>query len=109
MKIISLCSCLIIINPAFALDFEKAWKAKKFREIESNFVQWAVHPERLPSVSLYYDEYRRNTESSDSRENTSSSSQWTSEYPTKRIEITLGNMDIKEVSKVASKWLHATK
>ena len=75
-----------------ALDFEKAWKNKKFREIESNFGQWIVHPEKLPSVSFYYDKYRRNPESSDSTENNSTASQWASEYPTKTIEIELGNL-----------------
>ena len=95
----SVCSCLIIINPSFALDFDKAWKNNRFREIDSNFGQWTVHPEKEPSVSLYYDKYRRNTESSDFTENNSSGSQWTSEYPTKTIEITLGNctMDIRGV------------
>lgn len=73
------------------MDFEKAWKNNKFRDIESNTEQWIVHPERFPSVSLYYDKYRRNTESSDSTENNSSGSQWSSELPTKKIEIILGN------------------
>ena len=92
MKLLNFCSCLIIINTALALDFEKAWKNKKFREIESNFGQWIVHPEKLPSVSFYYDKYRRNPESSDSTENNSTASQWASEYPTKTIEIELGNL-----------------
>jgi len=91
MKLLSFSLCFIIINTSFALDFEKAWKNNKFRDIESNTEQWIVHPERFPSVSLYYDKYRRNTESSDSTENNSSGSQWSSELPTKKIEIILEN------------------
>ena len=94
----SVCSCLIIINPTFALDFDKAWKNNRFREIDSNFGQWTVHPEKEPSVSLYYDKYRRNTEPSDSTETNYTGSQWTSENPTKRIEITLGNFTLYNVN-----------
>ena len=89
MKLLSFSLCLIIINPSFALDFEKAWKNDKFLDIERNSGQWIVHPERVPSVSLYYDEYNRISESSDSRENNSSGAQWTS--LDRMIEITLGN------------------
>ena len=95
MKLLSFSLCLIIINPSFALDFEKAWKNDKFLDIERNSGQWIVHPERVPSVSLYYDQYRRNTESSDSIENNSSGSQWNSEHSPKKIEITLGNVLLK--------------
>ena len=92
MKLLSLCSCFIAINPSFALDIDKAWKNNKFHDIESNSGQWIVHPERFPSVSLYFDKYRRPHHdaefSSDWKETYHSGSEWT----TKKIEITLGNL-----------------
>ena len=93
MKLLSFSLCFITINPSFALDFEKAWKDDKFQDIKGHIGPWIVHPEKVPSVSLYYDEYNsHHAESSDSRENNSSGAQWTSKHDHDRmIEITLGN------------------
>ena len=93
MKLFTLCSCFILLHPSFALDIERAFKNDKFENIERNPGQWIVHPEKIPSISLYFDKYRRphHTEETllwDLRENYSSGSQWT----TKKIEITLGNL-----------------
>ena len=74
MKALSFCFCFILTNTCNALDFNEARHRQMFRDIGGDFIElescifmlqlesshnYTIHPEYLPSVSLYYDNTRR--------------------------------------------------
>jgi len=66
MKVLRFCFCFVFSNLANALDFEQAKHRQKFHDIGGDSHQtYTIHPERVPALSLYYDNPGRHNHSSE--------------------------------------------